>query len=456
MENIDMASSNQIPVSIENLVNTHNPDNATIQSSSRSNINYYSGMEAAPYLVCLRSTDKNISNLHPMKIGKILAESNKFPSIIQIKPQSKKQLEIIFENYVDANLFINSDICTKHNLQAFIPYSRTHSVGIIRGVSTDLSPEEIQMQIRTDNSVPVTNVYRFNRRTITEQGTIEYIPTQTCKITFKSNLLPTRVFIYHISCTVEKYKPPILQCLNCKGFGHTAKYCRSEKQCGKCSDNHNTEECKNTQLRCPNCQAPHKTRTPVCEIYKQELMINNKMTTLNLNRQEAKNIVLGKTTYARILTDKAAEQDMSHKNSTSIILPFNSKTNTSKALKQKSTDLPTILETNKKRKSEGQNMTRRTDFNNTYYNTSQQIYQSGRLPTNKELQQHNSQKISTIVNNNNTCETSLITSPLVDNPMSEAKFLGTINQIINEAPDTLRNILESLKQNQLWFYQHRK
>ena len=53
----------------------------------------------------------------------------------------------------------------------------------------------------------------------------------------------------------------------------------------------------------------------------------------------------------------------------------------------------------------------------------------------------------------------ILTDPdntLPENPMTEARFIEVINQIINEVPDSLRRVLESLKQNQLWFYQNHK
>ena len=131
------------------------PSSGTISNSSinTNNVqdNSYTGLESGPYLVCLSSKDKNLTHLHPMKIGKILYESGQFPNITRIKPQSRKQLALYFANHIEANAFVSSDICTKHNLQAFIPFSTTHCVGIIRGVSIDLSTEEILSNIQTDN-----------------------------------------------------------------------------------------------------------------------------------------------------------------------------------------------------------------------------------------------------------------------------------------------------------------
>lgn len=440
------------------------PSSGTISNSSinTNNVqdNSYTGLESGPYLVCLSSKDKNLTHLHPMKIGKILYESGQFPNITRIKPQSRKQLALYFANHIEANAFVSSDICTKHNLQAFIPFSTTHCVGIIRGVSIDLSTEEILSNIQTDNSVVVTNIHRFNRKSVTDKDEVTYVPTQTCKITFRSTTLPRRVYLYHIACEVEKYHQPLLQCKNCMAFGHTAKFCRNNKKCGACSGDHSTMECDNLIHKCPNCSGPHKTRTPICEVYKRELLIQDKMNTLNLPRQEAKNIVYGKTTFAQLLTEKAdthptssfpsLRQEINSPTIPSVQLSHNTRHNVS----QRTVSNQSKTDKAKKRRLDFSPIPRIEEHTNTRSLKSQRDRPTTPTPNLSVPNQHTPSQGHHLLPINEKKDSVTYKLATITKPMSEAKFLGTMNSLINEVPDHVRYQLEMLKQNQLWFYQH--
>lgn len=99
--------------------------------------NFYNGTETSPYLVCARSADKNIAHMHPMKLGKMLYQSNDFQSIVKIKSQSQKLIKLHFENFDEANVFVKAENCNKYNIKAFIPFRKTHTIGIVRGISRD-------------------------------------------------------------------------------------------------------------------------------------------------------------------------------------------------------------------------------------------------------------------------------------------------------------------------------
>ena len=46
---------------------------------------------------------------------------------------------------------------------------------------------------------------------------------------------------------------PIFQCYNCQWFGHKAKDCTGKTVCGKCSQEHKTNECGTNTPKCGNC-----------------------------------------------------------------------------------------------------------------------------------------------------------------------------------------------------------
>ena len=69
-----------------------------------------------------------------------------------------------------------------------------------------------------------------------------------------------------------KYKPQIIRCFNCQGFGHVARLCKSQNPvCGKCtSKEHNTKECTvaPNNFKCFHCGENHQTGNRHCEAIK--------------------------------------------------------------------------------------------------------------------------------------------------------------------------------------------
>jgi hypothetical protein len=56
------------------------------------------------------------------------------------------------------------------------------------------------------------------------------------------------------------------QCLNCRQFGHIAKFCKAEQACGKCSSKHRTDECNEGKKKCSNCQGSHPAWSLSCMV----------------------------------------------------------------------------------------------------------------------------------------------------------------------------------------------
>ena len=216
-----------------------------------------------------------------------------------LNKQEKNRLEIKFTAHLDANKFIHSDISNKYDINVFIPYHHIQVIGIIRGLDTELTEDEIKTQIKMEEKYEILNVFRFSRKHYTEQGDINCIPTQTVKITFRAQQLPKRVYIYFTTSEVEPYRILILQCRNCQKYGHYSKFCSNPTVCLVCAGNHPSQECTSKVTKCHNCSLPHKANSTTCLIHQSQEQIRNKMQEFNLTYREAREVLQGKISYAQ-------------------------------------------------------------------------------------------------------------------------------------------------------------
>jgi len=93
------------------------------------------------YLVHIESMDSNIGNLHPMRLGKILA--NRFPAIINIKRLRRNLIVVNFKFSFDTKQFIQYSDTLPDNWFTYISGYKIRRVGVVRGVDVSLSVEEI-------------------------------------------------------------------------------------------------------------------------------------------------------------------------------------------------------------------------------------------------------------------------------------------------------------------------
>jgi len=108
--------------------------------------NKYSASNCPPFLVHVESKDGNIGNVHPMRLGKALADY--FPTISSIKRLGKNIIAVNFKFSFDANQFAQSNNLLPENWVAYIPNYKILRTGIVRGVDPLLSSEEVLQGIK--------------------------------------------------------------------------------------------------------------------------------------------------------------------------------------------------------------------------------------------------------------------------------------------------------------------
>lgn len=111
--------------------------------------------------VIVESQDKNIGNLHPFALSKMLSVASN--SIQEIVGMGRNKVKIIFKNIIGANSFLlNADFQKKNQLKAYVAQSLLFRFGIVKNIPTDTTIEELQQSIVS--SVKVHSIRRQQKK----------------------------------------------------------------------------------------------------------------------------------------------------------------------------------------------------------------------------------------------------------------------------------------------------
>jgi len=127
--------------------------------------NRYLASNHPPYLVHIESIDGNIGNVHPMSLGKALADH--FPTIQNIKRLDKNIIAVNFKFSFDANQFVQSGNLLSENWLSYIPNYKIIRTGIVRGVDLSLFHDEILRDIKwKDRPLEIKSIERLKYKDI--------------------------------------------------------------------------------------------------------------------------------------------------------------------------------------------------------------------------------------------------------------------------------------------------
>lgn len=234
----------------------------------------YESSDVAPYVVHIQKSG-DTPTIHPVSFGQYLKKKD-VKGIINgsVKRLGRNKLCISFSDYNDANIFIADPELASKQLQAFIPSFNITRMGVVRGVPTEWTPEEVQANI----SVPigcgkVLKARRFNYKV--HGPTPEWKPSQTVVLTFDGQVLPKRVFLCYNSLPVELYSFPTIQCFNCCRFGHTKAKCNSKPRCYRCGQEHSGDSCniESDNASCIYCDGKHFSTSKTCPEFERQTRV---------------------------------------------------------------------------------------------------------------------------------------------------------------------------------------
>jgi len=248
-------------------------------------INRYSSSNHSPFLVHIESLDGNIGNVHPMKLGKILADY--FPAIQNIRRLGRNIIVVSFKFSFDANSFVQSNELLPENWVPYIPNYKIIRSGIVRGVDPSLSYDEISQGIKwKDRPIVIRSIERLKYRD--SRNNNELRDSSTVKIDFVSNLLPEFISIWSVRLKVRPYVNKVRKCFNCLRWGHSSVFCRGISVCSGCGDRHENEVCSSNTFLCPDCKQIHPPFDNNCPIYLKYCLVNKVMAFCNINQYLAK------------------------------------------------------------------------------------------------------------------------------------------------------------------------
>lgn len=199
-----------------------------------------------------------ITKINPLKLHEKL-DSIYPDGIISARPNPRLNLLALDTRNTEATkAFLALTCIGKIAVQSYEPRSPESSVGVIRGVSTDISDVDLQTAIR--GTVPARQVRRL--------GTSDVV-----KIIFQTNAPPAYVKIGYTRFPVLSYieKPP--KCSKCCRFGHIESTCVNTARCTRCGSPHDGNACEAEKPRCPNCKQSHDFSSTLCPAYRREKAI---------------------------------------------------------------------------------------------------------------------------------------------------------------------------------------
>nr|CAI5858938.1 unnamed protein product [Callosobruchus analis] len=128
---------------------------------------------------------------------------------------------------------------------------RIRIVGMTREYSSDqLRFQLLKMNIElivNQNECKVIKIMPFKRDNQKFQ-----VIVQVDKASYEKILKAGNVFIGLDSCKIFD-AVQVSRCFNCNGFNHSSKFCKKERSCPRCGENHAVKDCKSVTLKCVNC-----------------------------------------------------------------------------------------------------------------------------------------------------------------------------------------------------------
>ena len=182
-------------------------------------------------------------------------------SILGIMRINRYKLRVQFQTQADANSLVTDPILALNNYIAYLPFFLTTKTGIIRNYPTDLegegllNPEFCRSQFKIIKAKRMKIFVKVNDK---EHDTPVLAPTNSVKIIFQSQPLPTYLVIHSVFTDVIPFIPKPIIRQSCCRYGHRAPFCKGKNRCSACGLPHDLKDCENANSpKCILCKEGH-------------------------------------------------------------------------------------------------------------------------------------------------------------------------------------------------------
>lgn len=216
--------------------------------------------------------------LNPLKVSEAI---HKMVGDVQfVKTLRDGNLLIICRNRIQQQGLMKCNTLLGKEVKAQVWEERAKVMGVISGVSTEITEEEIRVNVRG------VRVMRVKRLPFTRDGVKG--PSLSVLLTLEGDKIPERIRIGYVSYIVRPYVPPPIRCFKCQRFGHIATACKSKLRCAKCGGEHEYGKCeRGVKIKCCNCGGEHSAAYKGCDAHKKAVQIQNVKVKEKLTYAEA-------------------------------------------------------------------------------------------------------------------------------------------------------------------------
>ncbi|KAG0442838.1 hypothetical protein HPB47_015570 [Ixodes persulcatus] len=217
-----------------------------------------------------------ITKVNPLKLSEKLNDIAP-DGVILIRPNYRLNLLAIDTRNTESKktLLKMTTLCGM-KITVYEAHQRSSAIGIIRGVSQEITEADLQVGILA--TVPVTQVRRLGKSDIV-------------KLAFATETAPEYVTLGHTRFKILPYTDKPRQCPKCSRFGHVASVCNKVERCSRCGGNHQRSACEAKEPQCINCKKDHESTSRQCTFYKTEKKISAYCSENNVNYTAARSVV---------------------------------------------------------------------------------------------------------------------------------------------------------------------
>lgn len=187
----------------------------------------------------------------------------------------KNVLAIDVRNRSAINALMAVKLLGNINVHYLVPQDYETTAGVVYDIDTSISDSDLPILIK-----PATDgIALLQARRLGNSSCV--------KLDFKGDCLPSHVKVGHFRHVVRPFVPKPLQCRRCQRLGHVSAVCRNSTVCPRCSEQHDADTCRATELKCTNCQGSHAASSKDCPRLKKEQKILRKMARDGSSHRDA-------------------------------------------------------------------------------------------------------------------------------------------------------------------------